>query len=125
MEFVDSSPGIQIVPGNPLVVRVVVTFPFDEVLDATIADARVKYLIQFEVFGIIHDDGVRGWWLATTREGIQWHLEEFDDWEDRVRALQRRGKFQLICSFPNCGDHPEGAEVKGVELLAGSICMDV
>ena len=125
MEFADGSPGVQIVPGNPLVVRVIVTFPFDEVLDVTIADARVEYLIQFEVFGIIHDDGVWGWGLAMTREGVQWHLEEFDDWKDWVKVLQRWGKFQLICSFPDCGDHPEGAKAKGVELLAGSICMDV
>ena len=125
MEFADSSPGIQIVPGNPLVVRVVVTFPFDKVLDATIADVRVEYLIQFKVFGVVHDDGVWGWGLATTREGVRWHLEEFDNQTDWVKALQQRGKFKLICSFPDCGDHPEGAEVKGVELLAGSICMDV
>ena len=125
MEFADGSPSVQIVPGNPLVVRVIVTFPFDKVLDTTIADARVEYLIQFKVFGIIHDDGVRGWWLATTREGVRWHLEEFDDWEDQVKALQRQGEFQLMCSFPDCRDHPKGTEAKGVELLAGSICMDV
>ena len=33
----------------------------DKVLNATIADVRIEYLVQFEVFGIIHDDGVRGW----------------------------------------------------------------
>ena len=82
----DGSPGIQIVPGNPLVVRVIITFPFDEVLDATIADARVEYLVQFKVFGIIHDDGVWGWGLAMTREGVRWYLEEFDDWKDRVKV---------------------------------------
>ena len=122
MEFADSSPSIQIVPGNPLAVRVVVTFPFDEVLDVTIADVRVKYFVQFEVFSIIHDDGVRGGGWQRLGKG---YLEEFDHLEDRVEALQRRGKFQLICSFPDCSDHPEGAEAKGVEYLAGSICMDV
>ena len=53
-----------------------------------IADVRVEYLVQFEVFGVIHDDGVRGWQLAVTREGVQWHLEEFDDREDRVKVFQ-------------------------------------
>ena len=91
MEFVDGSPGIQIVPGNPLVVRVIVTFPFDEVLDTTIADARFEYLVQFEVFGVIHNDGVRGWWLVTTREGVRWHLEEFDDWEYGVKVASVMG----------------------------------
>ena len=28
--------------------QVIVTFPFDEVLDATIADTRVEYLVQIE-----------------------------------------------------------------------------
>ena len=90
-----------------------------------IADARVEYLIQFKVFGIIHNDGVRGWQLAATREGVLKDLEGFDDREDWVKVFQQWGEFQLICSFPDCGDHPEGAEAEGIELLAGSICMDV
>ena len=58
-------------------------------------------------------------------EGVQWHLEEFDDQEDHMKVFQQQGEFQLICSFPDHSDHPEGAKVKGVKLLAGSICMDV
>ena len=70
MEFADGLPSVQIVPGDPLDVQVVVTFPFDEVLDMAIVDVRVEYLVQFKVFGVTHDDGVRGWWLAVTREGV-------------------------------------------------------
>ena len=88
MEFADSLPSIQIVPGDLLVMQVVVTFPFDEVLNTVIADERAENLIQFKAFGIIHNDGVRGWRLVVTREGVRQHLEEFDDQEDWVKAFQ-------------------------------------
>ena len=45
MESADGSPGIQVVPGDPLVVRVVVAFPLDKVFDPVVADARVKHFI--------------------------------------------------------------------------------
>ena len=45
MELVDGSPGIQVVSGDPLVVRVIVAFPLDKVFDLVVADARVEHFI--------------------------------------------------------------------------------
>ena len=45
MESADGSPGVQVVPGDPLVVRVVVAFPLDKGFDPAVADARVEHFV--------------------------------------------------------------------------------
>ncbi len=42
VELLDRILRVQVVPGNPLVVRVVVSVPLDEVLDPTIPDPGVE-----------------------------------------------------------------------------------
>ena len=45
VESADGSPGIQVVPGDPLVVRVIVAFPLDKVFDPAVVDVRVEHFI--------------------------------------------------------------------------------
>ena len=58
MEFMDSSPGIQIVPGDPLVVEVVVTSPLDKIFNMVVVNMGVEYFSQFEMLnlGVAVDD---------------------------------------------------------------------
>ncbi len=77
VELLDRILRVQVVPGNPLVVRVVVSVPLDEVLDPTIPDPGVENLFDLIVVFTIYDDRIGCGGLSTTREGIRREGEEF------------------------------------------------
>ncbi len=97
---------VEVIPGNPLVMRVVVAFPLDEVLGATIADAGVQDLFDFVVFLAIYEDWVRRRKLVSTQEQICWHREELHDREYRMESSKRRQEFDSVHARSDCFQHP-------------------
>ncbi len=69
VELLDRILRVQVVPGNPLVVRVVVSVPLDEVLDPTIPDPGVENPFDLIVVFTIYDDRIGCGGLSTTRKG--------------------------------------------------------
>ena len=61
---------LQVVPGNPLVMRVVVALPLDKVLDPTIPLSRIEDLFDFEMLDVVDNDGVGGSSRVASREGV-------------------------------------------------------
>ncbi len=92
---------VEVIPGNPLVMRVVVAFPLDKVLGATIADAGVQDPFNFVVFLAIYEDRVQRRKLSLTREQIRWHREELHDRKDRMESGKRGREFDSVCT---CSD---------------------
>ncbi len=87
MELLDRILRVQVVPGSPLVVCVIVSVPLDKVFDPTIPDPGVENPFDLIVVFTIYDDRVGCGGLSTTREGIRWEGEEFDDREDGAWTL--------------------------------------
>ena len=71
VEAFDQGGGVDVVVRYPRVLTVVETFPFDQVLDATIAETAVEYFLYDVLFDTFDKDR-DGWgcW-ATTGDGIQ------------------------------------------------------
>ena len=86
VEVGDRLRSVEVVPRDPLVMFGAITSPFDEVLGATIADARVQELLNVVLQFSGNDDWFGRRRLFATREGLRWHREELDDWEDRVKS---------------------------------------
>lgn len=78
MVLLDEFVSVEIVPGDPLVVRVVVALPFDQVLGPTIANSGIHDCFHLEVLLPIYQGRV-GWAvLPATGEWIGGHGEELD-----------------------------------------------
>ena len=112
---------LQVVPGDPLVVRVIVALPLDQVLDPTIPLSRIEDLFDFEMLDIVNNDGVGGSSRVASREGVGGERCQLYDWEDRVKSRHGFRKFESTCTLPHCLENLEGSKSKAVELLACSI----
>jgi hypothetical protein len=82
----DRERGVEVVVRLPAVVARVISFPFDQVFDATIADAAVKDRLDIEFLFAVDKDWVGRRDGATAREGVVGSRSQFDDGEYRVEA---------------------------------------
>ncbi len=96
MEFFNEIVRVEVIPGNPLVMRVVVAFQLDKVLSATIVDAGVQDLFDFVVFLAIYEDQVWRRKLLSAQEWIHQHREELHDQEDQMESSERGRKFDSV-----------------------------
>ncbi len=60
---------VEVIPGNPLVMHIVVAFPLDQVLGASIADVGVQDPFDFVVFLAVYKDQVCRRKLSSSRNG--------------------------------------------------------
>ena len=86
VEFRDRVVGVQGIPWLPLVVLRAIAFPFDQVLGAMVTDARVEYLLNFELEFAINDYRVRRRGLFASREGFARCWKQFDNRKDWMKA---------------------------------------
>ncbi len=98
MECFNEIVRVEVIPGNPLVMCVIVAFPLDKVLGVAIADAGVQDPFNFVVFLAIYEDWVRRRKLLSTWEQICWHGEELHDQEDWMELSKRGREFDSVCA---------------------------
>ena len=60
MEFFDETAGWDIRKGFPRVVRIGISFPFDQILEPVFNMIRVQDVLHFEIFLVVFD--VQRWW---------------------------------------------------------------
>ena len=86
IEFRDRIVGVQGIPWLPLIVWRAITLPLDQVLGAMVTDARVEYLLDFELEFAVDDHRVRRRRLFASREGFARCWKQFDDRKDWMKA---------------------------------------
>ena len=87
IEFRDRIVGVQGIPWLPLIVLRTIALPLDQVLGAMVTDARVEYLLDFELEFAIDDHRVRRRGLLASRERFARCWEQLDDRKDGMKAL--------------------------------------
>ena len=125
MVLVNEIVGLQVVPRDPLIVRVIVALPFDKVLVATIANARVQHLLYLKVLFSINQRRIRWTFLLATWEWVLRHWKELDDWKHRVKASKQWRKFHSICARSNSFQYLEWTKAKRNEFLTWAVQTDV
>ncbi len=116
---------VKVILWNPLVMHVVVAFPLDKVLGASIPDAGVQDPFNFVVLLAIYQNRVGLRKLLSTREWIHWHWEELHDWEDWMESSERGWEFNSVQPQSDHFQDLEGPEAKGHKLLVWLIDSDV
>ena len=98
VEAFDQGRGVDVVVRYPRVLTVVETFPFDQVLDATVAEMAVEYFLYDVLFDTFDKDrdGWGGW--ATTGDGIRGGRSQLYYGEDIMEGMEGRRELEFVCS---------------------------
>src|SRR6202795_2922750 len=98
VETFDEGGGVDIVVRYPGGLAFVETFPFDQVLDTSVAEAAVKDLFHNVLFDTFDKDW-GGWWdWAMTGNGVRRGKGQFDYGEDVVEGAEGWGELEFVCS---------------------------
>ena len=89
MECPDQVIGLQVVPGDPLVVGVIVSDPLYQVLDPPVPHSRVQDPLYLVVILPVNDHRVRRRTELPRGEGVGRDREQLDNREDRMKPTHR------------------------------------
>ena len=98
VEAFDQGGGVDVVVGYPGVLTVAETFPFDQVLDASVTETAVEYFFHDVLFNTFDKDrgGWRGW--AATGDGVRRGRGQLYYREDVMEGTEGWRELEFVCS---------------------------
>src|SRR3981189_3111256 len=110
---------------HPGVIADVIAFPFDKVLQAVPAHARVRYGLYLVFLFAFYQDW-RGWGSRTSAEDrVGSSQGELDNGKDGVQSGKTRWEFQTVCAMSNTSFDWIWAQTAMGELYRRPIGSDI
>ena len=110
---------------HPGVIANIVALPFDQVLQAIPAHARVQYGLYFVFLFAFHKDWLGQGFQTSADDRVGDSQSELDDREDWVQSGETRWKLQAVCAIANTGFNWIWAQATVGEFYRRSISGNV
>jgi hypothetical protein len=93
----------------PLIVTLVITLEFDQVLQSVVTHAAVQDSLNLILFLAVDESCRWGWRGSSARDGIRKRGGQLDHREDGVKAAEVGREFKAVCAMTNTSFDNEGA----------------
>jgi hypothetical protein len=93
----------------PLIVTLIITLPFDQVLQVVVTHLAVQYSLNLILFLTVDESWGWGWRRLSARDGIGMRKGQLDHRKDWVEAVEVSGKSEVVCAMANTGFNDKGA----------------
>jgi hypothetical protein len=125
MEFRYDVRGMDVAMYHPGVIADVIAFPFDKVLQAVPAHARVQYGLDLVFLFAFYQDWRGRGPRTSADDGVRSCQSELDDGEDRMQSGKTWRELQTVCAMANTSLDRIGAQTTVCELYRRPIGSDV
>jgi hypothetical protein len=93
----------------PLVVTLVITLPFNQVLQAVVLHLAIKYCPYLILLLTVNESCGWGWHRPSARDGIKESRRQLDHREDRVKAAEIGREGKVVCAMADTSFNDKGA----------------
>jgi hypothetical protein len=93
----------------PLIVTLVITLEFDQVLQSVVMHAAVQDSLNLILFFTIDESCRWGWCGLSARDGIGKRGGQLDHREDGVKAAEVGREFKAVCAMADTSFDDKGA----------------
>jgi hypothetical protein len=83
----------------PLIVTLVITLEFDQVLQSVVTHAAVQDSLDFILFFAVDESCRWGWRRSSAMDGIRKRGGQLDHREDGVKAAEVGREFKAVCAM--------------------------